>query len=357
MNPTVSVIVPVYNTEAYLEKCISTILSQTYSDFEIILVDDGSQDNSFKLCKEFELRDTRIHAYTKENGGLSSSRNFGIERAIGDFLVFLDSDDWFDENMLEILINGAKEYNTDVVIQGFVLDFENEGYSSNNIFADDAFFDSENIPNGIAYAEKNGLLNSSCNKLYKKSLFKDNNIKFQLGAEPAEDLLFNCRYFTKVTSFLCLKYAGYHYVKRGAQTLTVKYMPNYEQKLRIFHEARQSLYEAVEMPKETQNVLLGNCNASYILTAISNIYRKTSLLKFSSRTNILKYIYAQQDLMESMLNSEYENTFIRLIKLCAKTKNAVITNIVFTVLFFCRYRFANIYAHIRKKVLYGEEKK
>ncbi len=357
MNPTVSVIIPVYNTEEYLEKCVDSLLNQTYTDFEIILVDDGSRDNSFSLCKNLEARDNRIFAYTKENGGLSSSRNFGIKHANGKYLVFLDSDDWFEKDMLETLVSGADEFNCDVVIQGFRLDFENEGYSSNNTFFEDAFFNSENIAKGIEYAEKPGLLNSSCNKLYKKSVFTDYEIEFELGSEPAEDLLFNCLYFAKITSILCLKYAGYHYVKREAKTLTVKYMPNYEQKLRFFHNARQNLYDAVKMPAETKDILLGNCNSSYILTAISNIYRESAALTFKNRTEIFKYIYEQQDLITSMHKGKYENAFINILKFCAKTNNALISNVIFTILFFCRYRFSRIYLNIRKNVLYREEDK
>ncbi len=357
MNQLISVIVPVYNTAAYLDKCLNSLLAQTYPDFEIILVDDGSTDNSMEICRSFESGDTRIRVFSKANGGLSSARNYGIAHSTGEFVVFLDSDDWFEPDMLEKLIEGANENGADVVIQGFHVDFENEGYTTDNVFPDNKFFSGENYHEGIVYAERPGLLNSACNKLYKKSILDDSKLEFQLGAEPAEDLIFNCSYFAKASSVLCLQYAGYHYIKKDAQTLTVKYMPNYEEKLSVFHETRRALYDSVKMPEKIKNELLANCNASYMLTAVSNIYREASPLKFKERTRVFKFIYSQKDLTRSMLSCKHKNSFIRIMKLCARTKSAFISNLIFSVLFFGRYKFSRLYAKIRKKVLYGEKSK
>lgn len=110
-NPKISIIVPVYNSEKYLCRCIDSVLEQTYSDFELLLVDDGSKDNSGKICDEYATKDHRIKVFHKENKGVSSARNFGINVAIGEWVIFIDSDDYFTPKALYLLLNAAIDNN------------------------------------------------------------------------------------------------------------------------------------------------------------------------------------------------------------------------------------------------------
>lgn len=116
--PEISVIVPVYKAEQYLKRCVKSILEQTYQDFELILVDDGSPDNSPSLCDEWAKNDNRIHVIHKENGGASSARNAGLKEATGNWVTFADSDDWLDKTALKTLYDFAKKYNVPMVIGG-----------------------------------------------------------------------------------------------------------------------------------------------------------------------------------------------------------------------------------------------
>ncbi|MDR1554903.1 MAG: glycosyltransferase family 2 protein [Campylobacteraceae bacterium] len=117
--PLVSVIVPVYNVEKYLRKCLDSIINQTYKNLEIILVDDGSPDNCGKICDECALKDKRVKVIHKTNGGQSSARNMGLDIAKGEYIAFVDSDDWIDEGMYEELVCIAQKETTDIVISGF----------------------------------------------------------------------------------------------------------------------------------------------------------------------------------------------------------------------------------------------
>ncbi len=112
----ISVIVPVYNVEDYLEECINSILSQTYTNLEILIVDDGSMDNSLAIIQEFSQRDSRITIFTKENGGLSSARNRAIDEAKGEYLTFIDSDDYIEENYIEYLMKSLIDNEADISI-------------------------------------------------------------------------------------------------------------------------------------------------------------------------------------------------------------------------------------------------
>lgn len=114
----ISIIVPIYNIEAYIEKCIRSILNQTYSDFELLLINDGSTDSSYEICKKLEKQDLRIKVFTQKNSGVSATRNRGLELASGDYITFVDGDDWIAPHYLETLLNNMKE-DTDLVICEF----------------------------------------------------------------------------------------------------------------------------------------------------------------------------------------------------------------------------------------------
>ena len=114
MGELISVIIPIYNVEAYLDECIASVIAQTYSNLEIILVDDGSPDNCPQMCDEWAAKDSRIRVIHKENGGLSDARNAGIDRSTGDYIAFVDSDDWIEPEMYEIMLAALKNENADI---------------------------------------------------------------------------------------------------------------------------------------------------------------------------------------------------------------------------------------------------
>jgi len=115
-NLLISIIIPVYNAEKYIEQCLNSIKNQTYNYFEVILVNDGSKDNSENICKKFSNSDARFRYFVKEHGGVSSARNLGLDNAQGYYITFIDSDDWVDENHLELLVNNIKENNSDMAV-------------------------------------------------------------------------------------------------------------------------------------------------------------------------------------------------------------------------------------------------
>ena len=115
-----SIITPVFNTESYLEQCLESILNQTYKNFEIICINDASTDNSLSILKDYAKNDSRIRIINKENGGISAARNSGINAAMGDFLSFIDSDDWIDLDFFEKLYLAAKKYSADIAAAGII---------------------------------------------------------------------------------------------------------------------------------------------------------------------------------------------------------------------------------------------
>ena len=119
MNPKISVIVPIYNAELYLEECIHSVLNQTLRDIELLLIDDGSTDGSFRICEEYSKKDNRVQVFRNKNVGQGLERNFGVRKAAGEYIAFLDSDDQYKEDALERLYQKAMETNADMVSGGY----------------------------------------------------------------------------------------------------------------------------------------------------------------------------------------------------------------------------------------------
>ena len=174
--PLISVIVPVYNVEKYLPRCIDSILNQTYKNLEIILVDDGSPDNCPAICDEYATKDSRIKVVHKKNGGLSAARNAGLKVAEGKFVGFVDSDDYIENNMYETLFFNLEKYDADMSICA-VKTVDEYNHDTTNL--KEAYIDLppviSNIEGISLLCQGAGIFISACNKLYKKSLF-DNRL-------------------------------------------------------------------------------------------------------------------------------------------------------------------------------------
>lgn len=176
--PTISVIVPVYKVEKYLKQCIDSILAQTFTDFELILVDDGSPDNCGKMCDEYAQNDGRIVVIHKKNGGLSSARNAGLDIAKGEFISFVDSDDFVDSRMLELCFEKMRLQKADMVVFGIAAYSECGGIQPRKITLSEKLLTQQEAVNKILEGDMWDWI-VSWNKLYKKDLFS--SIRFPEG--------------------------------------------------------------------------------------------------------------------------------------------------------------------------------
>lgn len=167
----ISVIIPVYNVENYIKKCINSVLIQTYRNLEIILVDDGSKDKSGTMCDDFEKKDSRIKVIHKTNGGLSDARNFGIEKASGKYIMFIDSDDFIDKKMIEILFNNIKKTESDISICGVRIIKEGKKYINKKEYTNDVKILTQNEVYENLYNDKALETVVAWNKLYKRKIF------------------------------------------------------------------------------------------------------------------------------------------------------------------------------------------
>lgn len=233
----ISVIVPVYNTEKYLDRCIQSILAQTYTDFELLLVDDGSTDSSGAICDKYAEQDSRVRVFHKENGGVSSARNMGLDNVRGEYVGFVDADDYV---LPEFLSNFISIYNgEDVLIQGIIPDYS----ISNEYIIKKASIDySGNIQDWLIGLNGCEMFGALWNKLFKRSIIESNKLRLNETFKFLEDEEFFLRYLTLSKTVRSTSISGYVYLVpnwekyNGAENLSVK-NSMYKSVARIFEGA------------------------------------------------------------------------------------------------------------------------
>lgn len=246
--PQASIIVPVYNVENYIERCLNSLVNQTFKDIEIITINDGSTDKSLELLNKYAKEDIRISVIDLGDEGVSYCRNLGIEKANGKYIMFVDSDDWIDSSMVEVMYKKAEENKLDLVMCSYIREFKD--HSKEKIF---------NLPEEIIYKEdkvKNELLRKLVGpvkeelsnpemldalgtvwgKLYRADILKENKLKFvdlnEIGS--AEDTLFNIFTFNYLKKVMFLNKPMYHYWRDNPKSVTSQYNPKLKEQRKVF---------------------------------------------------------------------------------------------------------------------------
>ncbi len=220
----ISVIIPVYNAEKYLPKCIESVLSQTYTDIELILVDDGSPDNSGKICDEYALKDSRIRVIHQKNGGQSSARNAGLDIATGEFISFVDSDDYIDSNMLQVLYESLVQNNAD--ISGCCLKCvdENGNRTTDSFlkaFDETKIFDKNQLIYNIThYGDYYTNFVVVCSKLYKREVFS--KLRFIEGRIHEDEMIVHHIYLS-ISKAVIIPNEYYYYLRHSGTTTSAPF--------------------------------------------------------------------------------------------------------------------------------------
>ena len=309
ITPKVSIIVPVYNVEQYLEKCIKSIINQTLRDIEIILVNDGSQDKSGEICELYKVKDNRVRVYHKDNAGVSSARELGVINASGEFVFFVDSDDWLEHDALSIIHNKAVEENADLVSIGYFKDFQHKRIVAKPLGYDcvykgcdvkETFLKRLVGPTDTALANPHKFdAFSSMKKLYKRSLIIDNNLIFIDSKKivPGEDLHFNIQFAYHASIIVHIESPLYHYRKEVEGSATGGYKANYFEKYKIRYDEYEKLIKQFGL----DNSYLEALNNRICCELISLMLKESNP---SNKKNILKKL----SYIREHLNSRYYKT-------------------------------------------------
>ena len=210
--PTVSIIVPVYNAQKTLRRCIDSVLNQIFSDFELLLVDDGSQDESGEICDSYAFRDERVKVFHNENSGVSAARNFALDQARGEYLQFLDSDDWITSDATQQLIRVAGKHDCDMVISDFYRVI-NERVSVKGDIEESTVMNREEFAAHMLENPADFYYGVLWNKLYRRSIVEANALRMNPNISWCEDFLFNLEYIRYANRFYALNVPIYYYVK------------------------------------------------------------------------------------------------------------------------------------------------
>ena len=326
MNDLISVIVPIYNVEKYINQCIDSIINQTYKNLEIILVDDGSPDNCGRICDEYAKKDSRIKVVHKENGGVCSARNIGMEKSTGKWIAFIDSDDWIENKYFEIILNEAKKEDVDIVICGYNKIWKNKVEKINA--------SGENINyNSREYLIKS-LNPQTCfgfcpMRLIKKESIGD--IRFNQNIVVGEDALFNIQISKNINKAVLLKQALYNY-RNNSNSVVKRYDTNYADKyLDSMKLNRAYIFENYIEKDVIQNYY--NFVAFHVmLIAVNYCYHPDN--KEKNKRKLLKEICNISELKEGIEKSNYDNISLtrKITLFTLKHKIYLITEMI------CKFR-------------------
>lgn len=306
LNDLISVIIPVYNVQKYLSKCINSVINQTYTKLEIILVDDGSQDSSGCICDHYAELDNRIRVIHKTNGGAADARNYGIHAASGSYFVFIDSDDYVSPYMIEILYNALVNNDADLSVCGFKNVYENETENKN---------DNDNVSVNVVSGEevlKDRIFHDGnslywiivVNKLFKRSLFK--GLSFRTGKIHEDEFILH-ELMLKCQKIACVDKVLYYYVQREGsvahtfiplreldavqafleRAVVLSQISGYENSAGLYLTGGVKLYYQwlCEVSKQDEKEYLnrGRLFQSYFNTAYQRIYKKRFALPLNKR--------------------------------------------------------------------------
>lgn len=290
----VSIIVPIYNVEKYLRKCLDSLVNQTYQNVEILCINDGSKDNSQLIIDEYENKYPNIHGYIKENGGLSDARNYGIDKASGEYLMFVDSDDYLRNDAIELLMKKADKENSDIVVCD--LDYVYEDGTIKKAYQYEFESGSPKENNDLIF-----ITNSACDKLFKKDLFDD--YRFPKGMWY-EDLASIPTILSKANKISKLDEELYMYFQRQGSIV-------HKRDDRIFdiYKAINKVKEEILSFKEYQGKqnIIDKFNDYYIIHGADLTTLRIS--NFDSKRN--EYLKRNAELLEKYYPNWYSNHLIK----------------------------------------------
>lgn len=306
----ISVIVPVYNAEKYLRRCVDSILAQSYKDFELLLVDDGSTDASNVICNEYVEKDCRVRVFHKQNGGVSSARNVGIDYALGEWITFIDSDDWVSESYLYNLFSHIDD-GVDLIISYAEIVYSN-GLHQKEIY------DSKIVTNNYDVLFIENDLNwhtSPWSKLFKNKLCKE--LRFVEGMHIGEDLVFLYSYMLRCDKVYVSSDTDYFYYVENQGSLT-KRVNHLNEELLSYHNVNQVVGEIIKLKEITNPKALsklGWITAYYVRRVLNSLYYDGENRTLNSRINCIKTLDIAKYVKYIEVSSNKERIYIYMLKL------------------------------------------
>ncbi len=327
-NAKVSIIMPVYGVEDYVGKSIESIQSQTYDNWELWAVDDGSPDNSGAICDQYAEKDKRIRVIHKENGGAPSARNVAIDKATGDYFYFMDSDDWTEPTMLADMVSLAEEHKAQLVVAGYYID---------TYYNDTEKFTQEQSVPSVAYASQQefrenahtlfdkNLLYTPWNKLFRADYIRDNKIYFPQTFW--DDFPFNLSVVRDIQSVVVTEEKYYHFIRKRAESETARYRSDMYDKREEEHGWLLDLYAHWGISSPAVEEFLSRRYIERIIGCIENVTNQNCTLSKKEKKAEIKRMISTKSARAALQVAAPRSTYMKLMLLPLRWNSATLTYI------------------------------
>lgn len=322
----ISIIMPVYKVEQYVGKAIESILAQTLTEWEFLIVDDGTPDNSGKICDTYAAQDDRIKVIHKENGGAASARNVAIEIACGEYMYFMDSDDWAEPTMLEDMYELAVRDDAQLVVTGFYIDtyYNDSEYRSDNYVTQDAVYGDRESFRKAAYGlfDKN-LLYTPWNKLYQSKYILENNLRFPNTLW--DDFPFNLSVVEKIERVTVSSRQYYHFIRKREESETAAYRPNMYEKREEEHGWMTHLYEAWGLQDDSSQEMVARRYVERLIGCVENLTNPKCTLSYGEKRKKVKQMLHHIHARQALALAKPRSSYMKILVIPLKMKNVTLT--------------------------------
>lgn len=347
--PLVSVIVPVYNAEKYLTACLDSICNQTLHQIEIIVVDDGSTDNSGCIADEYAVKDNRIKVVHQRNGNPGATRNVGLKLAKAEYIGFIDADDWIEPDMYRTMFDSVTMYNPDLVVCGMCVDYiQDKRHFFNQIGKEYIENDQCRLLDLYFNLTNRNLFAFSMNKLYRSSLIRDYRLSFP-EVLPYEDLMFNLNYYMHIGSVTLLPDLFYHYMRREEMSAAGSFSASHLQACEMAEDVFRCFFKTFSFNKVNVEAFLSCRRISDYAAYAAGFYKKNSPFTRKERLIRLKEdILENETLKEDVLQYHPVGIYQKMFYFFLYHTTPLITDYFYQLLFYLRYTFDPVYRKFRK---------
>ncbi len=314
----VSIIIPIYNSEKYLESCLKSVKNQTFKEIEVIMINDGSTDESINICKSFCDKDRRFRLLNKENTGVSDCRNIGIKLAKADYIMFVDADDWLENNAVDVSYNNIKEANADLCQFNYYFAISENNYIQNtHYYKPKEIFEEKEMDIlkctvlSPDFEEKQtnrkiGKIKACWGKIYLRKMLIENKIEFNTSLKIHEDTLFNLQTFQKSKKIIFIDEFLYYY-RKNESSITNRYCPGkIKENQLVIDKINNVLNEDNKIVQKAKNYLFFELFCNYIIKDVFNCKnkKKYNIKEKEIKDNIIRYQY---DKIMNEINIKYLN--------------------------------------------------
>ncbi len=326
MAVTVSVIMPVYGVEKYVARAIESIQNQTFTDFEFLIVDDGTPDNSGVICDQYAAQDPRLTVIHKENGGAPSARNAAMDIATGKYYYFMDSDDWAEPTMLEDMVRLAENTNAQLVVTGFHIDTY---YSDTEFVTQTQSIEKQVFTNRAAFRENahrlfdKNLLYTPWNKLYSGDYLRDNNLRF--SDTFWDDFPFNLSVIRDIERVTVSDKAYYHFIRARAESETAKYRPDMYEKREEEHAWMEELYNYWNVHHAEAKEFVARRYLERIIGCIENITNPACTLTTAEKRAEIRRILGDKKVRKALKEMKPHSLYMKIMLIPLRLNSTTLT--------------------------------